>query len=321
MAMSSEADIVPADLALLASQTRVFLAAAKAEATRRAYRSDWEHFESWCLRHATPSLPAAPETVALYITDLAASHRPGTIRRRLTVISRAHQTAGHPSPATMQQPLVGETLKGIRRTVGTAQTGKRPLYTEQLRAMTRALPDTLQGARDRALLLIGFAGAFRRSELVALTVADITDTPDGLVLKLRRSKVDQEGQGREVALPYGSHPETCPVRAWRNWSTAAGIAEGPAFREIDRHGRVETKPLHRDSIGPIVKRAAARIGLDPSHYAGHSLRAGLATQAYLNGATEFAIMQQTGHRSLATLRKYIRQGSLFRDNPAAKLGL
>jgi integrase len=150
---------------------------------------------------------------------------------------------------------------------------------------------------------------------------DIAETPDGLVVKLRRSKVDQEGQGREVAIPFGSHPETCPVRAYRAWLAAAALSIGPVFREIDRHGRVEVKALHRDSIGPIVKRAAARIGLDPVHYAGHSLRAGLATQAYLNGATELAIMQQTGHRSLATVRKYIRQGSLFRDNPAAKLGL
>jgi integrase len=221
----------------------------------------------------------------------------------------------------MQQPLVGETLKGIRRTVGTAQAGKRPIYTEQLRAILQALPETLQGVRDRALLLFGFAGGFRRSELSALAVEDIAEAPEGLIIKLRRSKVDQEGQGREVALPYGAHPDTCPVRAYRAWLTAGAVGGGPVFREIDRHGRVQAKPLHRDSIGLIVKRAAARIGLDPAQYAGHSLRAGLATQAYLNGATEFAIMQQTGHRSLATLRKYIRNASLFQDNSAAKLGL
>ena len=323
--METRAQVIPApdasELTRLAGLTCGFLAAAKAESTRRAYRADWSHFEAWSRQHSLAALPATPETVALYITDLAASHKPATLRRRLTVISRAHQAAGHPSPASMQQALVSETLKGIRRTLGTAQAGKRPLYTEQVRAMIRALPENLQGLRDRALLLIGFAGGFRRSELAGLAVEDIADEKDGLVITLHRSKTDQEGQGRKVALPYGSNPETCPVRCYREWLQAAGLEQGAVFREIDRHGRLETKPLHKDSVGLIVKRAAARIGLDVAEYAGHSLRAGLATQAYLNGANELAIMQQTGHRSLATVRKYIREGSLFRDNPAGKLGL
>jgi integrase len=323
--MENRPEIIPApaasDLSRLAGETRAFLAAAKAASTRRAYRADWDHFEIWCRRHSLPPLPAMPETVALYITDLAASHKPATLRRRLTVISRTHQAAGHTSPASMQQALVSETLKGIRRTQGTAQSGKRPFYTEQVRAMIRALPENLQGVRDRALLLIGFAGGFRRSELAELTVEDIAVEKDGLVVSLRRSKTDQEGHGRKVALPYGSNPETCPVRAYRDWLEAARLGQGAVFREIDRHGRLEPRPLHKDSIGMIVKRTAARIGLDAAEYGGHSLRAGMATQAYLNGANELAIMQQTGHRSLATVRKYIREGSLFRDNPAAKLGL
>ena len=309
------------DLPRLAAETRGFLAAAKAESTRRAYRADWEHFERWCRQHALGSFPATPETVALYITDLAGSHKPATLRRRLTVISQAHQAADYQSPASMQQALVSETLKGIRRKLGTAQVTKRPLYTDQVRAMIRALPENLQGLRDRALLLLGFAGGFRRSELAALKVDDISMETDGLVIVLRRSKTDQEGQGRKVALPYGSNPETCPVRAYREWLEAAAVSAGAVFREVDRHGRLQERPLHKDSIGMIVKRAVARVGLDAAVYAGHSLRAGLATQAYLNGANELAIMQQTGHRSLATVRKYIREGSLFRDNPAGKLGL
>ena len=317
-------EIAPAaatDLIRLANETRAFLSAAKAENTLRAYRADWEHFQAWCRRHALPWLPATPETVALYITDLAASHKPATLRRRLTVISRAHQTAGHPSPASMQEPLVSETLKGIRRTLGTAQDGKRPLSTGDVLAMVDALPDTLQGVRDRALLLVGFAGGFRRSELAGLQIADVAVENDGLAIVLRRSKTDQEGQGRKVGIPYGSRPETCAVHAYREWVVAAAIGDGPVFREIDRHGRVQGKALHKDSVGLIVKRAAGRAGFDPADYAGHSLRAGLATQAYLNGANELAIMKQTGHRSLATVRKYIREGSLFRDNAAAKLGL
>jgi integrase len=216
-------------LTRLADRTRAFLAAAKACSTQRAYRGDWSHFEEWCRGLGLTALPAKPETVALYITGLASSHRPTTLRRRLTVISRAHQAAGHPSPASMQQPLVSETLKGIRRTVGTAERTKRPLYTEQLRAMIRARPDSLQGIRDRALLLVGFAGGLRRSELAGLTLENLASENDGLVILLSRSKTDQEGKGRKVALPYGSSSETCPVRACRNWIDAAGISDGPLF--------------------------------------------------------------------------------------------
>lgn len=313
--------VAVAELTRLAGEAREFLAAASAESTRRAYESDWAHFQEWCRQHALVAMPAAPETVALYITALASSHKPATIRRRLTVINRAHQAAGHSSPASMQQALVRETFKGIRRKLGVAQRGKQPLYTEQLRAIVRATPDSLQGMRDRALLLMGFAGGFRRSELAALTFDDVAVEKDGVVVTIRRSKTDQEAEGRRVALPYGSNPETCPVRAYQEWADSVGAQSGPVFREVDRHGNVRENALHRDSIGLIVKRAVARIGLDTSEYAGHSLRAGLATQAYINGANELAIMRQTGHRSLATVRRYIREGSLFRENPAAKLGL
>jgi integrase len=187
--------------------------------------------------------------------------------------------------------------------------------------MLEALPNTLAGGRNRALLLMGFAGGFRRSELSALDVEDVVKNDDGLVVKLRRSKTDPEGKGREVGIPYGSNPSTCPVRALQAWKTATGISEGALFRGIDRHGHVGMTRLHKDSVGLIVKRAVEAAGLDPDLYAGHSLRAGLATQSYLNGAGELAIMRQTGHRSLAMVRRYIREGSLFRDNPAGKLGL
>jgi hypothetical protein len=165
--------------------------------------------------------------------------------------------------------------------------------TADVRRMIEALPDNLLGRRDRALLLLGFAGGFRRSELAALEVADVLTNDDGLVVKLLRSKTDPEGKGRDVGIPYGSNPSTCPVRARQAWKKAAGISEGALFRGIDRHGHLG-KTLHKDSIGWIVKRAAEAAGLDPALYAGHSLRAGLATQSYLNGAGELAIMRQTG---------------------------
>jgi site-specific recombinase XerD len=308
-------------LASLGRQAREFATAAKAENTLRAYQADWADFRQWCDAHQVASLPALPQTVALYLTDRAATLKTSSLARRLTTINRAHQAAGQLSPATMQNAVVSEVWKGIKRKKGTAQHGKKPFLTPDLRRVIAELPQDLRGLRDRALLLAGFAGGFRRSELAALRVEDFETTPDGLIVRLGRSKTDQEGQGRPVALPYGSDPRTCPVRAIRAWLEQAGITAGPLFRAVDRHGLVSSQALHADSVGYLVKRAAGRAGLETAEYAGHSLRAGLATQAAMNGASELAIMKQTGHRSLNTVRKYIREGSLFRDNAATKLGL
>ena len=308
-------------LASLGRQALEFAAAAKAGNTLRAYQADWKDFREWCEAHQLACIPAVPETVALYLTDRAATLKTSSLARRLTTINRAHQAAGRPSPATMQNAIVSEVWKGIKRKKGTAQHGKKPFLTPDLRRIVAELPRDLRGARDRALLLAGFAGGFRRSELAALCVEDLEATPDGLIVRLGRSKTDQEGQGRPVALPYGSDPRTCPVRAIRVWLEQAGITDGPLFRAVDRQGLVSDRALHSDSVGYLVKRAAGRAGFETMEYAGHSLRAGLATQAAMNGASELEIMKQTGHRSLTTVRKYIREGSLFRDNAATKLGL
>ena len=305
----------------LADQARQFIEGAKAENTRRAYRSDWRHFETWCRLQGLESMPATPDTVTLYLTALALDHKPASLTRKLTSITKAHQAAGFASPATMQHAVVSETMKGIRRVLGAAQPGKEPLLTADLLAMLEALDGGLLGVRDRALLLVGFAGGFRRSELANLDAGDVTETADGLVIQIRRSKTDPEAKGAPVALPYGSAPATCPVRSYRAWIAGARITAGPVFRAVDRHGRVAPGRLDPGSIARVVKRAAAAAGLDPTLYAGHSLRAGFATQAFLNGAAEVSIMRQTRHKSLNTLRKYIRDRSLFRDNPAAKLGL
>jgi site-specific recombinase XerD len=306
---------------LVAGEGPNYIRAAKAPATLRAYRSDWRHFADWCRGEGLCGLPAVPETVARYLSESSASLRPGTLSRRLTSINKVHRAAGYPAPALLDNLVVGETLKGIRRVHGTEQRAKSPLFTDDLRRMVAALPVGLIGLRDRAILLLGFAGAFRRSEVALLETRQMQETKEGLVVRVGRSKTDQEGRGREVAIPYGSDPSTCPVRACRAWIEGAGLREGPLFRRIDRHAHVNARALHKDSIGQIVKRAAQAAGLDPRAYAGHSLRAGFCTQAYMNGAREFDIMRQTGHRSLETLRKYVRGRALFRDNPAMKLGL
>jgi integrase len=319
--MSELLPLPVAALSSLTEQAREFAAAAKSEKTLRAYAADWSDFREWCVGHGLVSMPAAAETVALYLTARAATLKTSSLARRLTTINRAHQAAGFSSPATMQNAVVSEVWKGIRRTKGTREEGKRPFLTADLKRVIRKLPDNLQGARDRALLLAGFAGGFRRSELARLEVEDLKETPEGLVALLRKSKTDPEGEGRQVALPYGSDPLTCPVRSIRTWMERSGIRSGLLFRSVDQLGVVSAKALCPDSVGWIVKRAAGLAGLNVMEYSGHSLRAGLATQAAMNGAGELAIMKQTGHRSLATVRRYIRDGALFRDNAATKLGL
>jgi integrase len=177
------------------------------------------------------------------------------------------------------------------------------------------------GIRDRALLLIGFAGAFRRSELTSLDVADLDFIGNGMTIRLRRSKTDQEGRGETVGIPWGANRETCPVLALQAWLDTAAITTGPIFRPIDRHGNIRPQRLSDRAVALIVKRHAEAAGLDAAKYSGHSLRAGLATSAAMGGASERAIMRQTRHRSLPMVRRYIREGDLFRENAAAQVGL
>ena len=299
-----------------------FLQASKAKNTRRAYSADWQHFSRWCEGRGLIALPASPETIALYLVDLAGQGRkPATLRRKLTALGRAHEAQGFSSPTAMRHALVSETLKGIQRTVGIAQTGKEAVLTRDLRQILSQLPETLQGCRDRTLLLLGFAGGLRRSELCALTIDAIAQTEEGLVLTLRYSKTDQEGAGAVIGIPYGSTPESCPVRTYRSWLERSRITEGAVFRGIDRFGVLQSKRLHPASVARILKRAVKRAGFAAEKFAGHSLRAGFVTQAYLNDASEFDIMRQTRHKSLATMRRYIRDHTLFRKNAASKLGL
>ncbi len=272
-----------------------------------------------CKVHNQSPLPASPETVALYIADLSDQHKPGTLTRRLSAISQAHQIAELESPTAAAR--VRLVMAGIRRNKGTAQTPKTPVLVEDLRRMISCLPDNLLGVRDRALLLIGFSGAFRRSELVALDVDDIAFTKEGLVVRIRRSKADQEGEGRKIGIPYGSNPATCPIRSLQEWLERSGIGDGPLFRPINRHGKMASMRLSGAAVSDVVKRYVEATGLDASEFAGHSLRSGLATSAAMAGASERSIMDQTGHRSLNMVRRYIRDGSLFRDNAVAVVGL
>lgn len=202
---------------------------AKSVNTRRAYRSDWEHFAHWCQTRGRTLLPAEPDTVAWYLADSAACLKVATLQRRLAAISKTHQAAGWPSPASRSHAVVRETWQGIRRVQGVAQNQKAPLLPADLRRIAGFVPTSLAGTRDRALLLVGFAGALRRSELVGLDVEDLQFREEGLSVTVRRSKTDQEGQGRQVGVPYGSDPATCPFRAVRAWVRDSGISGGPSL--------------------------------------------------------------------------------------------
>jgi site-specific recombinase XerD len=309
------ADLVPPSL----QQAREFARHSKAESTLRGYRTDWRDFCGWCERGHQRPLPASPETVAAYIAECAGRLKVGSIQRRLNAIAEAHKAVGQNSPTSAG--IVRNTLKGIKRTLGTAAVQKAPALTADIRAMVEATDASLIGLRDRALILLGFAGAFRRSELVGLDVADCDYGKDGLTVTLRRSKTDQEGQGRKIGIPYGSNPDTCPVRVLQEWIAQAPITEGSLFRSLNRHGKVQPHKLSPADVARIVKKLTKRAGLDSAKYAGHSLRAGHATSAAASGASERSIMQQTGHRSVQMVRRYIREGSLFRENSAGKLGL
>jgi integrase len=310
------ADVLPSPSL---QQVREFIRASKAESTIRGYRADWRDFCGWCESHSLFPLPASPGTVASYIAECAGRLKVGSVQRRINSITEAHKAVGLESPT--HHPMVTNTMRGIRRTKGTAPAQKAPAVTDDIRAMVDATDAGLIGVRDRALILLGFAGAFRRSELVGLDVEDCTFGKDGLTVTLRRSKTDQEGQGRKIGIPYGSNPETCRVRTVQAWLEIGGISGGPLFRSISRHGQVQPGRLSGIDIARVVKKLAERAGLDATKYAGHSLRAGHATAAAIAGASERSIMNQTGHRSVQMVRRYIRDGSLFRENSAGKLGL
>lgn len=284
-----------------------YLRASLSDNSRRAYRSDLEHFLSW-----GGTIPANAEIIAVYLAAYAGRHAIATLARRLVSIGKAHTAQGLPSPTDSE--LVRATLRGIRHTHGSAQRQVSPAIKEDVLLMVAGLDDT-KGIRDRALLLIGFAGAFRRSELVSLTLADIEQGKQGLVFQLRFSKTDQEGRGRKVAIPY-ARGAVCPILALQHWLEVSGITEGPIFRGVTRHGLISESALTAQAVALVVKDRARAVGLNPVKYAGHSLRAGLVTSAAQLGVSSWKIRAQTGHKSDAMLARYIRDANIFVDNAA-----
>jgi integrase len=287
-------------------RVKEFLRASTSSATLKAYKCDVEHFLAW-----GGHIPASSQLIANYLADNAEQLSVATLERRLAALSKIHNSLGVENSARAE--LVRTTMRGIRRSKGTAQRQVAPITRERLLAMTAICGDCLRGARDRALLLLGFAGALRRSELVALNCKNVEFVPEGMVLTIERSKTDQEGRGRRVGIPY-ARGEVCPVLALKEYLTIAEISEGPVFRPMASTNYLSDTRLTSTSVALAIKCRAKHAGLDPARFSGHSLRAGFATCAARAGAETWAIMKQTGHRSEATLRRYIRDGELFTHN-------
>ncbi len=297
-----------------AEQAKAFAKEQHAKSTRRAYHSDIRLFEEWCQERGFLSLPALPQTVSIFLSwGATQGGSVSTLGRRMAALQYLHRLHGVESPT--QSELVKATLKGIRRSLGTAPLQKGALTVEKITHLMKGIPETLKGKRDRALLLLGFAGAFRRSELVALTVQDLIETDQGLRVLIRHSKTDQEGQGQEIAIYQG---RLRVVEAIATWREAGAITDGPLFRPLRKGGKVLDQALAAESVADIVKRYAGVAGFSPEEYAGHSLRAGFLTSAAENGASLFKMMEVSRHKSVDTLKGYIRRAELFKDHAGSK---
>ncbi len=294
---------------------------AKSQNTRRAYHADWRDFEVYLKKRGRTLLPAHPDDVARYLRYLVVSRglKVATVCRRLAAIAEQHKANGHASPS--EEWVVRNTLRRLRVEHGGPARGKAPLLTEDLKKMVESIPETFAGLRDRAVLLLGFAGAMRRRELVGLDVHDLALAPEGLVLSINKSKTDQTHAGRKIGIPYGLHQTTCPVQAVLRWLECSRLADGPLFRGITKHGAVRTTRLTDQIVADIVKRYAKAIGKYATRFSAHSLRAGFITSAAIAGVPERAIQDQSGHQSVTILRRYIRDACIFRFNAAAKVGL
>lgn len=308
--------------AMALAKAQAYQDAADAPATLRAYASDLKNYEAWCARNGLMALPASPEVVGAYLAAAGEGYAMQTLRRRVAAISRASGVVGH--PLDTKHPAIRETLRGIARTHGSRGRRSAALTTNELRKLSRACESGVAGDRDRALLLICFAGALRRSELVALDVDHLTWSADGLKLLLEKSKTDKGGEGAEVMIVAGRRAETCPVAALRRWLEVAAISSGPVFRKVNKAGRVEARRLSEDAVRQVLLRRAAQAGVRGSlaePVSPHGLRAGFVTTAYRNGVPDEEIMGHTRHRSLTTMRSYVRRAKLSQTSPAGKLGL
>ncbi|MBA4536570.1 site-specific integrase [Bacillus aquiflavi] len=304
--------ILPSDQIQLTgrlAEIKHLIEAAKSNNTKKAYESDWRHFENWCAENTVQSMPASVETVLLYLNDLSKTYKYSTIRRRISSISKAHKLRNQMNP--VRHDYIQMALDGIGKLNGRRQHSKRAILLEDLKKMVDCIDtSTVIGKRDKALLLVGFALASRRSELVAINREDIYFTREGADIRIRQTKTNDDDVVKSILKVSSAY---CPVVALADWLQTANIQTGAVFKTVDKYGNIYNRTTDK-TVARVVKKYAALAGLDPSEYAGHSLRSGLATSASMEGMNDNSIMKQTGHKTRHMVDRYIQSGQRYKNN-------
>ena len=310
------------DIKALQEETLLNLQSSKAINTVRAYKSDFNDFGLFCAQNGFKSLPSEPKIVSLYLTYLSTKDaKMSTLKRRLVSIGVIHKLKGH--YLDTKHPSIIENIMGIKRRKGSIQKGKKPILISSLKIIIDVIDqqnrEEIKKLRDRSIILIGFSGGFRRNEIVSLNYDDLDFVPEGLKIKIKRSKTDQFGEGAIKALPYFDNSQYCPVVSLKNWVDIAKINSGSLFRRFSKGSRLTEKRLTDQTVALLIKEYLQLAGIDNKNYSGHSLRSGFATSAAESGADERSIMAMTGHKSSEMVRRYIKEANLFKNNALNKI--
>ncbi len=309
------------DIKALHEETLNNLKTSKANNTLRAYKSDFKDFGAFCAKHGFKSMPTDPKIVSLYLTHLSKSSKISTLRRRLVSIGIVHKMRGH--YLDTKHPIIIENLMGIKRLKGSIQTGKKPILINHLKKIINVINEQdiaeIVKLRNKALILIGFGGGFRRTELISIDYEDIEFVEEGVKITLRRSKTDQFGEGMIKGLPYFTNKTYCPVLNIKNWIKISKIKTGPIFRRFAKGSALTKHRLTDQSVVLIIKEYLKIAGIENRNFSGHSLRSGFATVAAESGADERSIMAMTGHKTTQMVRRYIREANIFKNNALNKI--
>jgi len=293
----------------------------KANNTLRAYKSDFKDFGIFCAKHGFSSMPTEPKVVSLYLTHLSDKSKISTLRRRLVSIGVVHKLKGH--YLDTKHPIIIENLMGIKRKKGSIQKGKKPILINHLKQIINVIDEQkiekIKKLRNRTLILIGFGGGFRRTELISIDHEDLDFVDEGIKITLRRSKTDQYGEGLIKGLPYFTNEKYCPVTSLKNWLNLSNIKSGPIFRRFAKGSILTDHRLTDQTVVLIIKDCLKLAGIENQNYSGHSLRSGFATVAADSGADERSIMAMTGHKTTQMVRRYIREANIFKNNALNKI--
>jgi len=311
------------DLKKLHEDTLNNLKLSKATNTLRAYKSDFKDFAAFCTKHGFNSMPSEPKVVSLYLTHLSLNSKMSTLRRRLVSIGVVHKLKGH--YLDTKHPVIIENLMGIKRKKGSIQIGKKPILINHLKQIINVIEEQkiekIKKLRNKALILVGFSGGFRRTELVSIDYEDLDFVEEGIKITLKRSKTDQFGEGQIKGLPYLTNEKYCPVTSLKEWINLSKIKTGPIFRRFAKGSILTSHRLTDQSVVLIIKECLKIAGIENQNYSGHSLRSGFATVAAESGADERSIMAMTGHKTTQMVRRYIRDANLFNNNALNKIKL